>query len=83
MLQIQRELKSDTPKPQDPRRKIITNRLHHIGDTVFIIDLHTNGTIIDVDKQFVIILPHDYGYWIQRTVPKLRAGQGINCWQRD
>ena len=82
-ISICKDLESYIKKPDDPRRCRISNRLHQVGDTVLIVDLKTKGTILDFTKQFVTVLPHDYGVSVRRAHRNLRSARGINPFQRE
>ena len=79
---IIRDLDSTVQPPTDHRRRQIAGRLLAIGDTVFIIQLGYNGTIIDFHHSCVMVLPHDYGYPDLFRTAHLCPGRGINAMQR-
>ena len=79
---IESALKSHTPPPSDNRRRRIDGRLLGIGDTVYIVTLRYNGTIIDFRGKRILVIPHDYGYPDLFSTSNLRFGSGINCHQR-
>ena len=64
----------------------IDERLHSVGDTVFIPVLGYNDTILNLDKNqldgvevcSILTLPHDYGTPILYTPFDLRAGVGVS-----
>ena len=66
----------------DSRRRRINGRLYGIGDTVYIVPLRYNGTILDFRGQRILVIPHDYGYPDLFSPTNLRFGSGINCHQR-
>ena len=53
---------SINPPPHDKRRRRIDGHLLGIGDTVYIISLKYNGTILDFRGKRILVIPHDYGY---------------------
>ena len=61
----------------------IDGRLHTVGDTVLIVDLRYNGTILLFTPNFVRVIPHDYGHPIRRSPRKLRSASGITHGQRS
>ena len=79
---IDSALTSITSPPSDIRRKRINGRLLGIGDTVHIVSLGYNGTIIDFCGRRILVIPHDYGYPDLFSPANLRFGSGINCHQR-
>ena len=81
-ISIIRDLDSAVPPPLDSRRKRIDGRLLGIGDTVYIIELGYNGTIINFTRSRVQVQPHDYGYPDLYPPKKLRQGRGISALQR-
>ena len=81
-VSIIRDLDSSVPPPADHRRRRVEGRLLGIGDTVFIIPLGYNGTIIDFRQKKLLVLPHDYGYPDLYLPRNLRIGRGISALQR-
>ena len=73
---------SINPPPHDKRRRRIDGRLLGIGDTVYIISLKYNGTILDFRGKRILVIPHDYGYPDLFPPSNLKFGRGINCHQR-
>jgi len=80
---IIQNLDSLATKPQDFKRRQISDILHHIGDIVYIVDLNYNGTILGFEIRYVLVLPHNYGGPIKRAPQNIRPGSGITGWQRQ
>ena len=81
-VSIIRDLDCSVPPPVDHRRRRIAGRLLGIGDTVFIIQLGYNGTILDFHNRRILVLPHDYGYPDLFLPRFLRPAEGISALQR-
>ena len=79
---IIRDLDCSVPPPSDFRRRRIAGRLLGIGDTVYILALGYNGTIVDFHRSKVLVLPHDYGYLDVYSPRHLKPGKGISALQR-
>ena len=79
---INSALDSTPPPPSNSRRRRINGRLLGIGDTVYIVSLQYNGTILDFRGRRILVIPHDYGYPDLFTASNLRIGSGINVHQR-
>ena len=79
---INSALDSVTTSPEDNRRRRINGQLCGIGDTVYIVPLRYNGTILDFRGRRILVIPHDYGYPDLFSPANLRFGSGINCHQR-
>ena len=81
-ISIIRDLDCGVPPPQNFSRRRIAGRLLGIGDTVHILQLGYNGTILDFTSKKILVLPHDYGYPDLYLPRHLQPGVGINAMQR-
>ena len=79
------QLRSTTSPPNNHRRIRIDGRLNSVGDTVFIVSIERNGTIIDIRPNSVWVLPH---YILLNPIvgnyspADLRHGEGIGSLHR-
>ena len=80
---IIQDLDSVAQKSPDFRRRRFSDRLYHIGNTIYIVDLKYNSTILDFDRKYFLVLPHDYGGSVKRDPHNLRLGSCITGWQRQ
>ena len=67
--------------------QLIINKLEFLVNCwVFVIpffvhELGYNGTILDIQGRYIVVLPHYYGTSIRRLPRKLKTGKGISTHQ--
>ena len=77
-ISIIRDLDCKVPPPKIFGRRRIAGRLLGIGNTVHILQLGYNGTILDFTSSKILVLPHDYGYPDMYLPRHLWPGVGIH-----